>query len=206
MDQIITSVLLEGEQMERLFDLDFQLLHDAVITAVAVFVLFLFLSYMLFKPTRELLRKRQERIQTDLDTAKQDREEALELKSEYETKMAGAQRDADVVLSEARQKAVRNEETIIAKAKEEAAGIIRQAQNEAELEKRKAADEVKTQIIEVASLMAGKVVAAGIDTTIQESLIEETLKEVYYYDMSCTYMTLSHPEFHKKYRRLNNSV
>lgn len=178
MDQIITSVLLEGEQMERLFDLDFQLLHDAVITAVAVFVLFLFLSYMLFKPTRELLRKRQERIQTDLDTAKQDREEAFELKSEYETKMAGAQRDADVVLSEARQKAVRNEETIIAKAKEEAAGIIRQAQNEAELEKRKAADEVKTQIIEVASLMAGKVVAAGIDTTIQESLIEETLKEV----------------------------
>ena len=57
MDQIITAVLLDGGQMERLFDLDFQLLHDAVITAVAVFVLFLFLSYMLFKPTRELLRK-----------------------------------------------------------------------------------------------------------------------------------------------------
>ena len=48
--------------MERLFDLDFQLLHDAVITAVAVFVLFLFLSYMLFKPARELLKKRQERM------------------------------------------------------------------------------------------------------------------------------------------------
>ena len=27
MDQIITAVLLEGGQMERLFDLDFQLLH-----------------------------------------------------------------------------------------------------------------------------------------------------------------------------------
>ncbi len=94
--------------MERLFDLDFQLLHDAVITAVAVFVLFLFLSYMLFKPTRELLRKRQERIQTDLDTARADRDEALSLKNEYETKMAGAQKDADAVLSEARKKAVKN--------------------------------------------------------------------------------------------------
>ena len=59
--------------MERLFDLDFQLLHDAVITAVAVFVLFLFLSYMLFKPTRELLKKRQERITADLASAKQDK-------------------------------------------------------------------------------------------------------------------------------------
>lgn len=164
--------------MERLFDLDFQLLHDAVITAVAVFVLFLFLSYMLFKPTRELLRKRQERIQTDLDTAKQDRDEALSLKSEYEAKMAGAQKDADAVLSEARNKAVKNEEQIISRAKDEAATIIRQAHNEAELEKQKAADEIKTQIIDVASLMAGKVVAAGIDTNIQDSLIEETLKEV----------------------------
>ena len=164
--------------MERLFDLDFQLLHDAVITAVAVFVLFLFLSYMLFKPTRELLRKRQERIQTDLDTAKQDRDEALSLKSEYEAKMAGAQKDADAVLSEARSKAVKNEEQIISRAKDEAATIIKQAHNEAELEKQKAADEIKTQIIDVASLMAGKVVAAGIDTNIQDSLIEETLKEV----------------------------
>jgi len=164
--------------MERLFDLDFQLLHDAVITAVAVFVLFLFLSYMLFKPTRELLKKRQERILADLDTAKQDKDEALALKNEYETKMAGAQKDADAVLAEARQKALRNEEQIITEARDEAANIIRQAHNEAELEKRKAADEVKTQIIDVASLMAGKVVSAGIDTHIQDSLIEETLKEV----------------------------
>ena len=164
--------------MERLFDLDFQLLHDAVITAVAVFVLFLFLSYMLFKPARELLRKRQERIRTDLDAARADREEAGSLKSEYETKMAGVQKDADSILSEARKKAVANEEQIISQAKDEAANIIRQARNEAELEKQKAADEVKTQIIDVASLMAGKVVAANIDTSIQDSLIEETLKEV----------------------------
>ncbi len=164
--------------MERLFDLDFQLLHDAVITAVAVFVLFLFMSYMLFKPTRDLLKKRQERIMADLDTAKADKEDALSLKNEYEAKMAGAQKDADAVLSEARQKALKNEEQIVSQAKEEAASIIRQARNEAELEKQKAADEVKTQIIDVASIMAGKVVAASMDTKIQDSLIEETLKEV----------------------------
>ena len=164
--------------MERLFDLDFQLLHDAVITAVAVFVLFLFMSYMLFKPTRELLRKRQERIEADLESARSDKDDAEALKNEYEAKMANAQKDADAVLAEARQKAVKNEEIIISQAKDEAAGIIRQAHNEAELEKRKVADEVKTQIIDVASVLAGKVVAAGIDTNIQDSLVEETLKEV----------------------------
>ena len=178
MNQYFTAVLLSSEGMERLFDLDLQLLHDAVITAVAVFVLFLAMSYLLFKPTRELLKKRQERIQSDLDSAKQDKDDALKLKNEYESKMAGAQKEADDVLSAARQKAIKNEEQIVAAAKEEAAGIIRQAHNEAELEKQKAQDEVKTQIIDVASLMAGKVVAANIDTKIQESLVEETLKEV----------------------------
>lgn len=164
--------------MERLFDLDFQLLHDAVITAVAVFVLFLAMSYLLFKPVREFLKKRQDKIQSDLDSAKQDKADALSLKNEYEAKMAGAQKDADEILTTARQKAVKNEEQIVAGAKEEAANIIRQAKTEAELEKRKAADEVKTQIIDVAQVMAGKVVAASIDTNVQDSLVEETLKEV----------------------------
>ena len=38
--------------------------------------------------------------------------------------------------------------------------------------------EVKQEIIAIASLMAQKVVAASIDTTIQDTLVEETLKEM----------------------------
>lgn len=180
MDQLFTTVMLSasGETMERLFDLDFQLLHDAVITAVAVFVLFLLLSYLLFNPTRELLKKRQERIQSDLDSAKQDKEDALSMKEQYEGKIKEADKEAENILAAARKRAVTNEEQIIGDAKQEAANIVKQAHVEAELEKQKAADEVKTQIIDVASMMAGKVVAANIDTTVQESLIEETLKEV----------------------------
>ena len=39
-------------------------------------------------------------------------------------------------------------------------------------------DDVKKEMISIASVMAGKVVAASIDTTIQKSLIDETLKEI----------------------------
>ena len=34
------------------------------------------------------------------------------------------------------------------------------------------------EMIEIESMMAGKVVAASIDTTIQDALVEETLKEM----------------------------
>lgn len=39
-------------------------------------------------------------------------------------------------------------------------------------------DDMKQEMIAIASAMAGKVVAASIDTSVQDELIEETLKEM----------------------------
>ena len=66
----------------------------------------------------------------------------------------------------------------MAEAKEEAARIIARANDEAVLAKQKVADDVKKEMVSLASVMAGKVVAANIDTAVQESLIDETLKEI----------------------------
>ena len=164
--------------MERLFDLDLQLRADATLTAISVFVLFLLASYLLFNPARELLKKRQDKIKDDIDTANKDKEDAAALKADYDAKIKDIQKESEEILSEARKKAKANEAQIIAEAKEEANRIIKNAENEALLEKQRAYDEMKQEMISIASLMAGKVVAQSIDTTIQESLIEETLKEV----------------------------
>ena len=40
------------------------------------------------------------------------------------------------------------------------------------------ADDVKKEMISIASMLAGKVVSASIDTTVQNQLIDETLKEM----------------------------
>ena len=44
--------------------------------------------------------------------------------------------------------------------------------------KKRAMDEMKQEVIGIASMMAQKVVSASIDTTIQDTLVEETLKEM----------------------------
>ena len=164
--------------MERLFDLDFQLVNDAVLLAIAMFFLFLIMSNKLFNPARKLLQDRKDGIARDIADAKKEKEEAEKLKAEYELKLKDINKERDAILSEARQKALKNETKIISDAKEEAAAIIRRANEEAELEKRKAADEMKQEMISVAALMAQKVVAANIDTTIQNTLVEQTLKEM----------------------------
>ncbi len=164
--------------MERLFDLDLQLLQDAVLLAVAVFVLFLVMSYMLLNPVRKMMQDRQNRIQGDINHAKTDKEKAAAMKAEYDAKLKNVDKEAEAILSEARQKALQNEARIIDEAKQEAVRIIQHANEEAQLEKNRVMDEVKQEMITVASMIAAKVVAASIDTTVQNALVEQTLKEM----------------------------
>ncbi len=164
--------------MERLFNLDFQLLHDALFLAIAVFVLFFLISYLLFDPARKMLQDRKEKIATEIATAAEDKESAAALKAEYEEKLKNIDKEAETILSNARQNALMNAARIEDEARSDATRIVRRAEEEAVLEKQRVMDEMKSEIINIASLMAGKVVAANIDTTVQDSLIDETLKEM----------------------------
>lgn len=164
--------------MDRLFNLDAQLLADTVLLMLAMLVMFTFLSYLLFNPAREFLKKRQDKIKSDIDTAQADKEQAKLLKEDYEARIKNINKEADEILSQARQKALKNAEQIKEEANEEAARIIARANAQIELDKKKAADDMKREMISIASLMAGKAVAASIDAKIQDSLLEETLKEI----------------------------
>lgn len=164
--------------MERLFNLDPQLLHDAVLLAIAVFVMFTFLSYLLFNPVRDMLKKRQDRVKNDIDSAEKANQDAQKLKNDYEDKLRNIHKEEDAILSDARKRALENEAKILDQARAEAANIIARANHQIELEKKKAEDDIKKEIISVASMIAEKVVKEQIDTRIQDSLIDETLKEI----------------------------
>ena len=164
--------------MERLFTLDAQLAFDTIVLALSMLVLFTLLSYLLFNPVRDLLEKRQQRIVDDQEAAKKDKKDALAFKEEYDKKLKEVDKEAQEILSAARKRAMQNEAKIVAEAKEEAARIIARANAEIELEKKRALDDMKQEMITIASMMAEKVVAASIDTKVQDSLIDETLKEM----------------------------
>jgi F-type H+-transporting ATPase subunit b len=167
-----------GEILERLFNLDPQLLHDAVLLAIAIFVMFGLLSYLLFNPARDFLKKREERVKDNIDSAEKAKSDADQLRAQYEAKLRNIQKEEDEILSAARKKALENEAKIVDNARAEAARIIDRANKEAELAMKKAEDEVKKEIISVASLMAEKIVGEQINPTIQDSLIDDTLKEI----------------------------
>lgn len=100
-----------------LFDLTPQLLHDAVLSMIAVFTLFLVASHFLFNPVRDMMRKRQEKIKDELDDAKLNQEEAQRLKAEYEEKLRNVEKEAEEILSAARKKHWRTRPKLLQKQK-----------------------------------------------------------------------------------------
>ena len=183
MSNIIASAgtaiaVLEKTSLNRIFGLDGQLGFDAVLLALAVFTLFFLLSYLVFNPARDLLKKRQEKIQSEMDQAAKNMDEANSAKTEYEAKLAKADSEVDEILSEGRKKELKREKEIIEEAGAEAGRIRERAMKEAELEKSKMQDEFKQEMISVATLMAGKMIAGEMDAAKQAKLVEEALNEM----------------------------
>ena len=175
----VMKVALAGDALgDYIFGLDPQLLVDAVITMIAMFALFVLLSYLLFNPARDLLKKRQDGIRENMETAAKEKEQAIHFKEEYDAKLKGVSKEAEEILTETRKKAQKKENEIVNEAKEEAARVLERANREVELEKNKVKDEVKQEMISVASVMAGKIVAASLDENTQSQLIADTLEEM----------------------------
>ena len=164
--------------MDRLIGFDPQLLHDAVLTGINIFILFFACSYLLFNPVRDVLEKRRKKIADELEQAASDKMTAGALKAEYEAKIREVNKEAEDILETARRKAKAREAEMLDEAKAEAARIIERANREVELEKKKALDEMKQEIVDIAAMMAAKAVGNSIDVKIQDALIDETLKEM----------------------------
>ena len=168
-------MLLEALYDDRIFGLDPQLLFQLCFQILAVFLLFLLGSYLLIEPVRKILNNRKERVMRE---QKEARDEAVRFKDEYDKKLKEIDRQAEQILSDARKKALRREDEIVAEARQEAERIVAAARNEAELEKSRVKDEVKQEIISVAALMSEKIIGETVDQRKQNAIFEQTLKEM----------------------------
>lgn len=164
--------------METLFSLDAQLLFNVALLAVSVFLLFGALSYLLFEPARKLMEQRKRRIQEDIAQAQVQKQVAEDYKTEYEKKRSQADAEAETLLQKSRQRAYNQERALLDEAMEKVMKRKEQARKEMALERQQAQEAVKKEMISLAQLLTEKVVTTSINASIQNSLVEETLKEM----------------------------
>ena len=119
-------------------------------------ILFAILYFLLYKPVRNFMDKRKAAYQEMDDQANQNKQEAEELKAQYEKQLA----KADAEIAEKKQAAINAAEVrakgIEQKAQEEAADIISKAKRQAESERDRIVGEAGDTITEMAKEAAEK--------------------------------------------------
>ena len=148
---------------------------QVVMHMITVLALFYVLYRLLFNPIRNILEKRKQDIADEFKRIDEDTEAVAVLKSEYEGKLKNINAEADQILTHARKRAIEREDEIIKEAKGEANRLMKRAHLEIEREKELMQDEVRKEIIEVATVMASKFVAATISEELKTQLVEETM-------------------------------
>lgn len=153
-------------------------LWQILISLANLVILFLIIKKFLFKPVRKLLEKRQSELDQKYLAADLSVQEANANKDAWEQKMQTANVEADAIIHSATENAKWRGEKIVAEAKDKADGIIRQAETEAELERKKAEDGIKREIVDVSAALTEKMLGREINTQDHRALIDSFIEEI----------------------------
>ena len=134
------------------------------------------LVYLLYKPVKNYMRGRAERIANDIESARKNNEKSREDKAHYERLIAKIEDEREEILNQAHRIAVERSDQILLAAREEAKHLLAKAEDEIRMERENETEEIKRQIIELSTLMASRFVEMSMDRKTQEYYLDEVLE------------------------------
>ena len=145
---------------------------------VNLLILYLFLKKLLFKPVKNMIDSRQKEIDDMYSDAESSKKTAEELKCEYEKKLESANEESEEILKRAVRKAQLREEEILADANMKAARTLERANEQVELEKKRAINEVKDEVSDMAISIAAAVIERDVKGDEHKDLIDEFINKM----------------------------
>ncbi len=143
----------------------FTLLNTITVIAVG--------TKFLFKPIMTMIANRQREIDDMYSQADTAKAEAEEMRAAYQDKLDAAQATSDRIVKEAVARGQAREEEIIRQANADASAMMDKASADIAMEKKKALNDAKDEISEIAIAIAEKVVARELKVSDQTALVDE---------------------------------
>ena len=141
-------------------------------TLVNLFILYKFMKKLLFKPVQNMIDSRQKEIDDLYADAGRSKAEAETLKAQYEGQLSEANAERERILKAAHQRALQQQETMLREAQDQAARTLKRADEQIELEKKQARNELKNEVSDMAVQIAGAVLARDVKPAEHEALID----------------------------------
>ena len=132
----------------------------------------------LFIPVKNMIDSRHKEIDDMYASADNAKASAEAMQSEYQQKLSAAQATSERMVQEAVARGQAKEEEIIRQANSEAAAILDKAAADIAQEKKKAINDAKDEISEMAMAIAGKVVGRELTAEDQSKLVDSFIDEL----------------------------
>lgn len=149
-----------------------------IVTLLNFGVLFLILKHFLYKPIKKMLDARQTEVEQIYNDANTKNEAATSLKVDYEKKLSVAKETAGEIVKTATIKAQARGDDIIGEAQEKAEALLNRAQTQIEVDRKKAVNEIKDEIADMAIDAAKHVVGKDLNSNDQKKLVEDFIANV----------------------------
>ena len=176
--QLLTKQLLVAAAQGQFLDIISVNLWNILIALCNLVVLFLLVKKFLFKPVKALFAERQADLDHQYAAAAEAQRTADENRDEWESKLKTADDEAARIIKDAADTAKYRAEQIVKDADEAARGIVRRAEAEAELERKRSVDGMRREIVDVGTAIAEKMLSREVNEQDHSALIDDFIDKI----------------------------
>lgn len=153
-------------------------LVTALTTTVVFLLLLAILSKIAFGPIAAGLKKREDKIRDDIDTAEKKLAEANAVLARYNQQVSGAEAQIRAMMTEATANAEKIKASIKAQADAEAAELREKAKRDVQAEKDAALREIQEQAVYLSTSIAEKIIKRNLSADDNRDLVRSSLEQL----------------------------
>ncbi|WLP85875.1 F0F1 ATP synthase subunit B [Mycoplasma seminis] len=169
-----TPVSVKDGVTEKFSNL-FPSLPMVIATLLAFAVVFVILTWLLYKPVKKMMKRRADYIQSNIDDAVKQKELSYQAKNEANEKLQDAHKQADSIITKAKIKASEVSRSYTEKAKAESKRLLEETSQDIASQKREFDANAKKYIVTVATELAEKILKREITPETQTEIIDQFL-------------------------------
>lgn len=147
-------------------------------TIITFLIVLAILRGTAWKPLMQVLKDREEKIESSLEEAEKARLEAIRLLKENKRVLMDAEMQSARIIREGRDMGEKLKAEILEKAEASSRQLVEQAKDEIRREKDAALVQLRSEVSDLAIAAAGKILDANLDTAQQRRLVDQAIKEL----------------------------
>ncbi|WP_416175781.1 F0F1 ATP synthase subunit B [Clostridium sp.] len=153
-------------------------LGKVIITIINFIILYFILKHFFFDTVNNRITSREEEIAFKIKSADENQQKSKEILAKHNKLLTSSKQEGKNIVEEYKNKASKVSDDIIKDAQKEAQLILSRAKTEADREREKAKDDIKSQVVNLAMLVSSKALEGSIDEEQHRRLIQDFISKV----------------------------